>query len=542
MRVRTRPRGLILRLVVPTGAAPPGNWGGRDGEQWLVDLAVVSADVTAYATDALVVNLFQGVASPGGATGAVDHALGGLISRLIADGEIKGKSGEFTLIHTPADRYRGFAPKRVLVAGLGTAAKFDLDTVRSVAAEAVRRLERSGVKRAATIVHGAGIAGLSPLACAEAIAEGAVLGGYRFDRYKTSSNEDADPRLGLLELVERDNGRLAAIEDGVRRGRVLGEAACFARDMVNEPANAFTPSKMADAARKVAADNGLTCAVLERADVEKLGMGAYLGVAAGSVQPLKFIHLTYDGDAGDPGNHIWLIGKGVTFDSGGISIKPAENMGDMKGDMGGGAAVIAAMQAVAAFRPKINVHAVVAATENMPGGSAQRPGDIVRAMNGKYIEVDNTDAEGRLTLADAICYAKSKGAQRIVDVATLTGAARIALGTGNAPAFSNNDSLMEKLLAAAKKRGEPFWRLPLDPVSKRQNQSKVADIKNTGGRPAGSITGAHFIGEFAGETPWVHLDIAALNFADSARGVNVPGATGIPTRTLVQLVLDLASS
>lgn len=510
-----------------------------------MDLAVVRADFIAHPVDALVVNVSQdgsqGAARPGGAARAVDRALGGLISRLIAEGEIKGKSGEFTLIHTPPERYGGFAPRRVLVAGLGPNVKFDLDAVRYVSAEAVRRLERSGVTRAATVVHGAGNAGLNPEACAEAIAEGAVLGGYRFDKYKTSSNADADPRLALLELVEQDAGRTAAIQEGVRRGRILGAAACLARDMVNEPANAFPPSKMADAARKVASDGGFQCAVLERTDIEKLGMGAYLGVAAGSHQPLKFIHLTYAGDPGDPGNHIWLIGKGITFDSGGISIKPAENMGDMKGDMGGGAAVIAAMQAVAAFKPKINVHAVVAATENMPGGSAQRPGDVVRAMNGKYIEVDNTDAEGRLTLADAICYAKSKGATRIVDAATLTGAARIALGNGNAAAFSNSDSLVEKLLAAAKKRGEPFWRLPLDPVSKRQNQSKVADIKNTGGRPAGSITGAHFIGEFAGETPWVHLDIAALNLADTARGVNVPGATGIPTRTLVQLVLDLAS-
>jgi leucyl aminopeptidase len=197
------------------------------------------------------------------------------------------------------------------------------------------------------------------------------------------------------------------------------------------------------------------------------------------------------------------------------------------------------MQAVAAFKPRVNVHAVVAATENMPGGAAQRPGDIVRAMNGKYIEVENTDAEGRLTLADAICYAKSKGAARIVDVATLTGAARIALGAGNAAVFSNDDRLVERVLAAGRKRGEPFWRLPLDPVSKRQNASKVADLKNTGGRAAGSITAAHFIAEFAGDTPWVHLDIAALNLTDSARGVNVPGATGIPARTLAQLVLDL---
>ena len=505
-----------------------------------MDISVVKDNVTEHRTDALVVNLFQDVTSPAGATGAVDRSLGGILSRLISEGEIKGKAGELTLIHTPETAYRGFGPKRVLVAGLGKAGRFDLDSIRTLSAEVVRRLERSGVRQAATIVHGAGIAGLEPSACAEAIAEGAVLGGYRFDKYKTTSKEDADPRLEKLEVVERDAEKIGALEAGVRRGLTFAAAACLARDMVNEPANMFPPSRMAAVAGDVASSGGLKIKVFEEDDVQTMGMGAYLGVAAGSAQPPKFIHITYEGDPANGANHIWFIGKGITFDSGGISIKPADNMGDMKGDMGGGAAVIGAMQAVASFKPKINVHAVVAATENMQGGAAQRPGDVVRAMNGRYIEVENTDAEGRLTLADAICYAKSKGAKRIVDVATLTGAARIALGNGNAAAFSNDDALIEKLLAAAKKRGESFWRLPLDPVSKRQNQSKVADLKNTGGRPAGSITGAHFIGEFAGDTPWVHLDIAALNLVDSARGVNVAGATGVSTRTLVQLALDLA--
>lgn len=505
-----------------------------------MDISVANGNVAEHRTDALIVNLFQGVTSPGGATGAVDHSLGGLISHLISEGEIKGKAGELTLIHTPDTAYRNFGPSRVLIAGLGEAGVFDLASIRALSAEVVRRLERSGVRRAATILHGAGVAGLEPTACAEAIAEGAVLGGYRFDKYKTTSNEDADPRLQKLEIVEGDVAKIGAIKTGIRRGVTFAGAACLARDMVNEPANMFPPSRMAAVATDVASNGGMKIKVFEKDEVQAMGMGAYLGVAAGSAQPLKFIHITYDGDPANADNHIWFLGKGVTFDSGGISIKPADGMGDMKGDMGGGAAVIGAMQAIASFKPKINVHAVVAATENMPGGAAQRPGDVVRAMNGRYIEVENTDAEGRLTLADAICYAKSKGANRIVDVATLTGAARIALGNGNAAAFSNDDMLMEQLLAAARKRGEHFWRLPLDPVSKRQNHSKVADMKNTGGRPAGSITGAHFIGEFAGNTPWVHLDIAALNLVDSARGVNVPGATGVSTRTLVQLAMDLA--
>ena len=280
---------------------------------------------------------------------------------------------------------------------------------------------------------------------------------------------------------------------------------------------------------------------LEREDVEKLGMGAYLGVAQGSHQPPKFIHLTYEGDPSDAKNNIWLIGKGITFDTGGISLKPGAGMGAMKGDMGGGAAVIGAIGAIARLKPRINVHAVVAATENMPGGSAQRPGDVVTAMDGKTIEVDNTDAEGRLTLADAISYAKTKGASRIVDLATLTGAASIALGRGQSAVFSNNDELSDAVITAGESTGEAMWRLPLDDVSKRQNRSKVADIKNTGGRPAGSITAAHFIAEFAGDTPWVHVDIAATNMVNSTNGVLVAGATGVGARSMVRLVEDLSA-
>ncbi len=504
-----------------------------------MQLSVVNGDMATHKTDAAVVNLFQGVTTPGGATGALDRALGGLISRLISDGEIRGRAGEFTLLHTPENAYRNFGPRRVLVAGLGNADKFSLETVRTVAAESVRRLERSGIRKASTIAHGAGLGGLGAEECAVAIAEGTSLGGYRFDRYKSAPGDDTAPMMESLDVIESERGKIAALETGLRRGVVFARAAMIARDLVNEPGNIMTPTEMASQAMKLVGP-GVTCIVLERAQVEALGMGAFIGVAAGSPQPLKFIHLTYVGDPTDAGNNLWLIGKGITFDSGGISIKPAENMGDMKGDMGGGAAVIGAMRSIAEIKPRINVHGVVAATENMPGGSAQRPGDVVRSMSGKFIEIENTDAEGRLTLADAIAYAKSKGAVRIVDIATLTGAARIALGTGNGPAFSNSDALMESVLAASAKHGEPFWRLPLDSTSKRQNASKIADIKNTGGRAAGSITAAHFIAEFAGDTPWVHLDTAALNLTDTVRGVYGVGATGIPARTLVQLALDLA--
>jgi leucyl aminopeptidase len=249
--------------------------------------------------------------------------------------------------------------------------------------------------------------------------------------------------------------------------------------------------------------------------------------------------MRYRGDARRPKSNLWIVGKGITFDSGGLSLKPSDGMTQMKGDMAGGAAVISAITAIARLKPKINVTALVLATENMPSGSAQRVGDVVRSMSGKYIEIANTDAEGRVTLADALTYAKQEGAQRIVDVATLTGAAVVALGHGHTAAFSNNDGLVESVIAAGKRRGEPIWRLPLDSMARKQNESKIADVKNTGGRAAGSITGAHFIGEFAGDTPWVHLDIAGTFMAESTQGWTPEGATGVMVRTLTQLAMDL---
>ena len=503
-------------------------------------IKVAIGDVTEQETPALIVNLFEGVEDPAGATGAVDSALGGLISGLISDGEISGRLGELTLIHTPDSAFPMFGPARVLVAGLGKRGAFGYDTIRRVTASALRKLEGASITRATTIVHGAGIGGLEPDASAEAIAEGAILGLYKFDKYKSKSDDDKR-KFESLTLVDIVQDNRAILEAGVERGETYANACIAARDMVNEPANLFPPSKMAETACDVASSAGLGCNVLEQDDIEKLGMGAFLGVAQGSSQPPKFIHLSYEGDAENGNNNIWLIGKGITFDTGGISLKPAGGMAAMKGDMGGGAAVIGAIGALARLKPRINVHAIVAATENMPGASAQRPGDVVTSMSGKTIEVDNTDAEGRLTLADAISYAKSKGANRIVDLATLTGAATIALGRGQSAVFGNNDELVDAVLAAGTSRGEAMWRLPLDEVSKKQNRSKVADIKNTGGRPAGSITAAHFIAEFAGDTPWVHVDIAATSMVDSTDGVNVAGATGVGARSLVQLVEDLSA-
>lgn len=505
-----------------------------------LEVVVAQSDVTAINVDVLVVNLFEGVTSPGGATGAVDTALGGVISELISDGEISGSANEMTLIHTPNSAYPDFKPSRVLVAGLGSSKSFDTDQIRRVSATVIRKLRASGVKHAATIVHGAGIGEVETSAATQAVVEGSLLGAYRFLKYRTTDKK-RKPDVAKLTVVENDSGKIDAINAGIERGVAYSAAEILARDLVNEPANKLSPADLAATAERVASENNLGVTVLEEADVAKLGMGAYVGVSQGGPRPLKFIHMSYEGDSANPANNLWLIGKGITFDSGGISIKPGAGMGKMKGDMGGGAAVIAAIQAISQLKPKLNVHVVCAATDNMPGGSAQRPGDVVTAMNGMTIEVDNTDAEGRLTLADAIGYAHSKDAVRIVDVATLTGAARVALGDGVSPLFGNDDDLVGVVLETSKAVGESMWRLPLDSVTKRQNSSKIADLKNTGGRGGGSTTAAHFIADFAGDTPWVHIDVAATSMLDSTRGWMPAGATGVPTRSLVELAMRLGS-
>ena len=498
---------------------------------------VQSADIIGIDTPALVVNLFRGVKKPGGATGAVDKALGGVITQLIEDGEIKGSTGETTLIHTLGK----IKPSRVLVAGLGTQDKFDVQVVRRVSAEVVRFLRRKGISSAATIAHGAGIGGLDPQLSGQAIAEGAHLGLYKFGTYLTK-NSDSTNEFEHLIVVELDKTRAKAIDSGVKLGSTVAKASITARNMVNEPANHMTPSRMAEAAQKVASDQGLKIEIMENAQMKNMGMGAFMGVAQGTDEPAKLIVLRYDGDPESPENNLGLIGKGITFDTGGISLKPPGGMEAMKGDMAGGASVIAAMEIIGQTKPKINVLAVIAATENMPGASAQRPGDVVRAMNGKTIEVINTDAEGRLVLADALCYAREQGITRLVDVATLTGAMVTTLGKACTGVMGNDGQLVQQTIDAGKKTGEKFWELPMFDEYKDLIKSDVADMKNSGGRQAGSISAALLLAEFVDGAAWVHLDIAGTSTSDKAAGYLVKGATGVPVRTLAQLATDLAES
>jgi leucyl aminopeptidase len=497
-----------------------------------MEVNVAIGEISRLDVGGIIVGVFEGQKTLSGEAERVDGALGGALSRLIDSGGIKGKLNQVTILHTLAK----MPPERVAVVGLGKKDDMTPDNVRTAVAEACRALRKSGATTVAAVALGVGYAAIESLTSAQAITEGGILGLYSFRKHMTSP---ADGEVKRLTVIDSDVEKQGALEEGVRRGKIVGEAVCMARDLVNEPSNYMTPTILAEAARKLAGDCGIDITVMERDKVRELGMGAFLGVAQGSQEPPKFIVMRYKGrDAGDI--DIALVGKGITFDSGGISIKPSDGMGEMKGDMAGAASVMAAISAVADLKPPINVMAVVAATENLPSGTALKPGDILTAMGGKTIEIITTDAEGRLTLADAIGYAKKEGAKKIVDVATLTGAIRIALGDVCMGAFTNNQDLIDKVIVAGRDAGERAWQMPMFDEYKEQNKSDVADIKNSGGRGAGSITAAQFLAEFAGDIPWVHLDIAAMDATEKERGYLVKGATGIPARTLINLVMALA--
>jgi len=498
-----------------------------------MEIKVIVGDITKIEAGAIIVNFFEGMEHLDGDIANVDKALAGAISQLISQGEIKGKLGEVTIIHSLGN----LPAARVVIAGLGEQQALSQDKVRGVVAETCRFLRQKGVDSIATIAQGAGIAGISLGSAAQAATEGALLGVYSFRRHITQEAEYGE--IKELTIVEPDQTKLPLLEQACYKGRVLAEATNLARDMVNEPANYMTPSHMAEMAKRLAETYGLELNVLEQEQMQELGMGALLGVAQGSRQPPKFITLHYRG--GDSTEiDVALVGKGVTFDSGGISIKPSEGMGEMKGDMAGGAAVMAAMSAIAQLKPKTNVMAVIPATENLPSDNALKPGDILTAMNGKTIEIISTDAEGRLILADALGYAKKLDTKHMVDVATLTGACRVALGDVCSGVFGNNQELVDRVIAAGTEAGELIWQMPMYEKYKEQNKSDVADIKNVGGKYGGAITAAQFLAEFVGDTPWVHLDIAGTSLSEKEQAYLVKGATGVPVRTLVNLVLSLA--
>jgi leucyl aminopeptidase len=465
-------------------------------------------------TDALIVLAFEGKKEE--RYGTAD---------LFSTGEITGKALELTIIHHP----KGVAAKRVLMVGAGKQEKFDPAEMRRVVGASVRHLKSKGIKRIAIALEKSWDSG--EYVCAAV--EGALLGHFEPDRYKTSNDKKEVDSFTVVV-----SGEATGMNQAAERGRIIADAQNFTRELVNEPANRLTPAKVAEAARQMSGEYGLECEVLEEAQMRSLGMGALLGVAQGSAEPPALVVIRYRPQTSAGSTHLGLVGKGVTFDTGGISIKPADGMEKMKYDMAGGASMIGAMRAIAQLKPAIPVTAFIPCVENMPGSRAQRPGDIVAAMSGKTIEVINTDAEGRLILADALTYARKLGCTHLVDAATLTGAIVVALGHLNVGLFANDDAMRDRVLAAAKGEGERMWPMPLEDDYKDYLKSPFADLPNVGGRWGGAITAAMFLKEFAEDTPWVHLDIAGTAWLDDGKPYLAKGPSGVSVRTLVRLAMN----
>jgi len=495
-----------------------------------MQITINQGNIAEQQTDCLVVNLFEGVTAPAGATGAVDKALSGAISRLIAGGDFTGKSGVTSVLYT-----NGALPApRVLIVGLGDAARFDLFAARKAAATACKALAKlGGVKQAATIVHGAGIGGLEPGACAQALAEGTLLAAYQTPNYKREAPERS---LQALVVVEADAGRLDAIEAGVRRGEAIAAGVNTARDLSNEPPNVLFPVEFAQRAAVLSANTGLRLTVLGEDEMAALNMNILLAVSRGSVHEAQLIILEHAPAGTEEQAPLVFVGKGITFDTGGISIKPSERMEEMKHDMSGAAAVVGAMQALAAVGVQRRVIGVAACVENMPDGNAFRPGDILVGMTGKSTEILSTDAEGRLILADAVAYVAHYNPKAVVDLATLTGAIGIALGQQAAGLFSNNEELEGALLAASASSRERLWPMPMWDEYMDTIKGDMAEVKNSGGRGSGVSSSAKFIEHFTEGYPWAHLDIANVAWTTSEKDALTPkGATGFGVRLLVEL-------
>jgi leucyl aminopeptidase len=495
-----------------------------------MQVRVLSDAPASLRVEALVVPVFSD-GSLDGVAQTIDSGLNGAIQEILSSGEIKGKLCELSLVHT-----HDKSIKRVLAIGLGERAKFEPHMLARYAGSAVRYLGRRNVRDIAFALP-ENVQG-GEVAAASFLVEGAISGGFDTTAYQKEPDRRSTAESIAIVAEGLDKG---ALEEGARRGQIVGDAVNFARRLALTPANDMTPTHLADEASKAAKAAGLDVEVFDEAKCRELGMGSFLSVAQGSVQPPKFIVLRYNGDPGSK-ELLALVGKGITFDTGGISLKPPERMEEMKYDMSGGAGVIATMRAIGELKPKLNVVGLVPATENMPGGKATKPGDVVTAMNGKTIEVINTDAEGRLILADALVYAGKLGATRIVDTATLTGACVIALGHAASAAVGNNEEFTHEFLAAAKPTGERYWQMPLYDDYAAAMKSDIADLKNTGGRPAGTLTAAAFLKSFVDSTPWIHLDIAGTAYLDGESAWQAKGPTGTPVRALVSLVEQLAGS
>ena len=483
-----------------------------------MDIRLDATPIEQYPADVLVTLAFENQQGPH----PLNAAAGGWFDDLRESKEFTGKLFEIAILHRPS----GLKAKRLAVVGAGPVEKLTVTELRKVVGSAVRALKAKSLTNITLSLENATSEQIT------AAVEGAILADYEPDRLKTDAKK-GEKRLASFCILGP-----ATLQSALDHGRILGEAQNFTRELVNEPANLMTPLKLASEAQSMAATFGLDCEILDRERMTQLGMGSLLGVSQGSAEPPALIILRYTPAAATTADHLALIGKGVTFDTGGVSIKPSDGMEKMKYDMAGGAAVIGAMRAIAQFKPQVTITALIPAVENMVSSRAQRPGDIVTSLSGKTIEVLNTDAEGRLILVDAITYALRLGCTHMVDAATLTGAIGVALGHIHVGAFTNNEPFLGKVMSAAKSEGERMWHMPLDDDYKDYLKSAFADLPNIGGRYGGAVTAAMFLKEFTEDKPWVHLDIAGTAWLDEAKPFLSKGPSGVAVRTFVNLATN----
>ena len=484
---------------------------------------------TSVDCDILAFPVFEDEITGSSLLDSLDRITRGVVKSVLSSREFKPDLHQTCKIHKPA----GLKARCLLLVGAGKKSSFEPARLREIAGVAVRVARSIACRKAAFYCRG----DHPPVLASRVAAEGAIYADYETDIYKTRDKESRD--IESFWLIFDKRVRQEDVKTGIRRGTIVGDATNFARTLANEPSNILTPSQFADRAIKKGTQAGLSARILEREQMEKLGMNTLLAVGRGSEEPPKLIILQAGSEqekkrARSP--LCALVGKGVTFDSGGISIKPAERMEEMKADMAGGAAVVAAMIALAQLRPRFPVIGLIPAVENLPSGKAVKPGDVVKSYLGKTVEIINTDAEGRLILADALAYARTLGAKHIVDVATLTGACVVALGHVNGGMLGTDQKTMDRLRANCRITGEGLWQLPLDDEYRKAIKSDIADVKNVGDRWAGAITAAKFLQEFVEDTPWVHLDIAGMDLDHDGRPFACKGATGFGVRTLVQLL------
>ncbi len=507
----------------------------------MLQVTVEHGDITSWEGDLIVVNLFEDTDRPGGATGAVDKALGGTIAKVIEQGDLSGKLGQTRLIYNDGE---ALAADRVLVVGLGDQDSFDLDAARRATGKAVKAIEGTKAETAATVVHGAGAGGLDPAEAARALTEAAISVTYTFKRKaKSGDDEDESGELASLTVLEADEAALPAIEEGVTRGNTVANAQAIARDIASFSGVEGTATNIAKLVSKAAEDVGLTCRVLGPKGIADEEMGGLQAVNQGSDEEARFVIL--DHDPGDADTTVCIIGKGVTFDTGGISIKRSKGMADMRYDKGGAAATIGTLVAAASLDLPVRVIGLTPLTDNMPSGKATKPGDIITMRSGRTVEVMNTDAEGRLIMADALDYAKQYDPDWTLDMATLTGSVSVALGTQAIGMMTEDDALAEQLEAAAATSHERVWRLPFYEEYESQLDSDIADCQNVGGRNAGAITAGKFLAPFAPE-PWAHLDIAGVAWNKDKPWYNgdyyPKGATGAGVRLLTTWLEGLSST